>query len=922
MVQLAISRRNRTDEVKGTVESQFQQIPTDAAPLVSVILPAYNREAFIGPTLESVLSQTYRNIEVIVVDDGSTDRTLHTVEAYAARDSRIRVVPQANTGVAGARNRGLAEAQGEFVAPIDADDLWEPLKIERQVQRMQEIGDTAGMIYCWWVWIDEIGAILDRSPAWAVEGDVLEALIQVNFTGNASVPLFRRKCVQEVGGYEEDLERKGGRGCEDWDLALKIAERYKVGVVPELLVGYRRLPDSMSAQCEVMWKSQTLLADSLHEREPDLDPMLLRRSADQFALYIAGVFFRSGSYIQAVRWALRARHSGLLYRVLPYVIRIFARRLFSAKAAEAQVMVPGQTLTAAAISEPLVPYDRIYASRGGTFQKPVEHEFAAKEPGNSDSIRAFLRSLRAQALVLMAAFSIVAAMNARNDGLWFQGDSPRHAANGFFWWDLIATRPEAPVDFAVRYYARYPFINPVTYPPLFYLLEGLAFRIAGPSPYIARDLVLAFAVMTGFYVMAWARRWIAPEAGWAGTMLAFLPGIVQWSNAVMLNVPALAFGVACLYHWRRWLESKGKAQLTAATLLGAAALFTYYQGGIVLAIAVAFAFVSGTPGRFAWRRQYWLGALLLLGAVPLVVAARIAPMLAARHLPTLQKLNSPDTWTFYPKTLPDLLGYPVLLLGIAAAAVSLCKVRWRKELRWLGLWIVGPMLAFSFFPAQDSRYILLVAPAAAILCAVGAAAVLSSIPRIAPAWFAFMLGLILGGGFWQAYRVRLPQISGFREAAEFMRSNAPSDAVFYDGYNDGLFGFYVRALDPGWKRRIVLGQEILYHDGPAATFDWVDTSKANTAQEVVNLLRTRAGCRWIAIEIGSHSEWAKGQKLLREAVAGPDFELVRSFPVTSPVASRIDLYRMLGPIVPLNTIDLVLASYSDRTFLHVLPITR
>jgi len=91
---------------------------------------------------------------------------------------------------------------------------------------------------------------------------------------------------------------------------------------------------------------------------------------------------------------------------------------------------------------------------------------------------------------------------------------------------------------------------------------------------------------------------------------------------------------------------------------------------------------------------------------------------------------------------------------------------------------------------------------------------------------------------------------------------------------------------------------------------------------VVSVLRTRSGCKWIAIEVGPYSEWAKGQRLLRKAVAGPDFELVRSFPVVAPNAERVDLYRQVGPVRPVVAVDVRIVSFVNRTFNQVEPITR
>jgi glycosyltransferase involved in cell wall biosynthesis len=336
------------------------------APLVSVILPVYNGEKSVGDAIRSALCQTYRNIEVIVVDDGSTDATAAALQSIVATDGRLRVFSQANAGVARARNLGLSAARGEFIAPLDADDLWDPAKIERQVDRMLEAGEETGLVYCWWVWIDDHGTVLDRSPAWQVEGEgAAEILLQVNYTGNASVPLYRRHCIEEAGGYDEMMEQRGARGCEDWDLALKVAERYSIAVVPELLVGYRRRRDSMSSCCDVMWESQSLMAAAARERAPELAPGLLRGSADQFALYLAGISFWSGSYLRAVRWGLRAWRSRIALRVLPHAIGLLARRLLGVRGARGPVMAPGVPLDRKSVAGPLIPYDRIYGLVGG-----------------------------------------------------------------------------------------------------------------------------------------------------------------------------------------------------------------------------------------------------------------------------------------------------------------------------------------------------------------------------------------------------------------------------------------------------------------------------------------------------------------------------------------------------------------------------
>ena len=171
----------------------------DKQPLVSIVLPVHDGESSIAATLESAVGQTYRNTEIVVVDDGSRDGTRAIVESWVARDPRVRLLAQANRGVAAARNRAVEAARGELIAPLDADDLWDPTKIERQVRRLFEAGDGTGLVYCWWVTIDDAGVLLDSSPAWRIEGHGADTLVQVNYTGNASVPLYRRQILEEVG---------------------------------------------------------------------------------------------------------------------------------------------------------------------------------------------------------------------------------------------------------------------------------------------------------------------------------------------------------------------------------------------------------------------------------------------------------------------------------------------------------------------------------------------------------------------------------------------------------------------------------------------------------------------------------------------------------------------------------------------------
>ena len=133
---------------------------TTESPLISVIIPAYNAEIFIRRTLDSILAQTYTNIEILVVDDGSQDRTAEIVESFVEKDSRVTLLKQKNAGVATARNLAIEKSNGEYIAPIDADDIWYPQKLEKQAQCILEADQSIGLVYAWSVRIDEDDVIV------------------------------------------------------------------------------------------------------------------------------------------------------------------------------------------------------------------------------------------------------------------------------------------------------------------------------------------------------------------------------------------------------------------------------------------------------------------------------------------------------------------------------------------------------------------------------------------------------------------------------------------------------------------------------------------------------------------------------------------------------------------------------------------
>ncbi len=259
----------------------------DTLPLVSVIIPAYNAENFIAKTLASVVAQTYRRLEILVVDDGSSDRTQSIVQTMAQQDPRIKLFKQANAGVAAARNAGIDKAKGEYIAPIDADDLWHPETLEKLLIPFDGGDPQLGVVYAWSIDIDEQDFSTGGFHAANISGDVYKTLICHNFLGNASSTLMRKDCLAQIGGYDPQLQAQNARGCEDWDLYLRLAEQYKFGVVPEFLVGYRKNSSSMSGDFCQMARSQQIMLQTIEKNHPKLPSYLYRLSCSSFYLYLA-----------------------------------------------------------------------------------------------------------------------------------------------------------------------------------------------------------------------------------------------------------------------------------------------------------------------------------------------------------------------------------------------------------------------------------------------------------------------------------------------------------------------------------------------------------------------------------------------------------------------------------------------------------
>ena len=280
------------------------------APLVSVLMPVYNAERYVAQAIESILNQTFSNFEFLIIDDGSTDRSLKILQQYAVRDQRIRLHSRPNTGLAVALNEMLQTARGELIARMDADDIALPDRFERQVSFL---GDHAEVVCVGgsYEMIDDRGRFLTTLSVASDDPTIQQSALAGHGSICHPTAMMRRSALVQIGGYDASL-----LPAEDVDLWLKLGELGKLANLSAPVLKYRLHPGSVSAQacaiqrqqarkaCELAWKRRKIQgsfeADDLWRPGKD------RRSRHQFMLQYGWWAFESGNRSTAALYGLKA----------------------------------------------------------------------------------------------------------------------------------------------------------------------------------------------------------------------------------------------------------------------------------------------------------------------------------------------------------------------------------------------------------------------------------------------------------------------------------------------------------------------------------------------------------------------------------------------------------------------------------------
>jgi glycosyltransferase involved in cell wall biosynthesis len=280
-------------------------------PAVSVIITIFNTEKYLGDAISSILAQTWSDLELILIDDGSTDGSLRVIQEFARRDARVRFASRENRGIVRSSNEGLAMARGEFIARMDSDDISMPERLERQIAFLRANPEVVA-VSGWYQLVDAKGRRLRRIKMPLDDAAIQKCCLDGITALCHGCVTIRRSAFDAVGGYDDNFER----ATEDHDLFLRLGEVGKLANIPEVLLKYRLHDRSFGARnrqlqfdmvrvaCERAWQRRGVQGEFLPAESwrPSED----RESRHKFLVECGWWAFNSGERRTAIIYGLKA----------------------------------------------------------------------------------------------------------------------------------------------------------------------------------------------------------------------------------------------------------------------------------------------------------------------------------------------------------------------------------------------------------------------------------------------------------------------------------------------------------------------------------------------------------------------------------------------------------------------------------------
>ncbi len=479
-------------------------------------------------------------------------------------------------------------------------------------------------------------------------------------------------------------------------------------------------------------------------------------------------------------------------------------------------------------------------------------------------------------LIFVLGFVSVFLINGihRAQELGLSEDESRHAMTGQYFADLLKDRPvHEPVAYTYRYYAQYPALGLIHWPPFFHFTEGLMFLVLGRSAEVARATVALFTLVgLAFWFLLMRRFHDACVAALSTALLALVPSVALFQRAVMLEVPTLAMCIATTYLWVRFLDSGRYLFLYLATIAAALTLLTKEHSVYLLPFAILTLFTERR-----WKRLWsWkaLGAILLGAAIAgpyFVFALRQHGGTVEQHI-VQQRSYSIRDLTFYFETLPGMLGWPALILSLLGV-LTFWKWDRKRNTRLMLLWIAASYITFTFLASRESRYGLYWLPAFAYFASWPAVVRQPSRWSRALAISAFAVLLTAYG--WDSWKgATYPYLNGYSAAAKYLVDRTQGvQLLLVDDDRPGNLSFYLRAEDP--ERRFVIVRKGLY---VTRLISYFGAKQLADSPEDIQRILSEYGIRYILVSDTPPFEFPI-QQTLRNLLRTPRFRLVQRFPI-------------------------------------------
>ena len=484
-------------------------------------------------------------------------------------------------------------------------------------------------------------------------------------------------------------------------------------------------------------------------------------------------------------------------------------------------------------------------------------------------------------VLLLGSIALVCVMACHNIGKGefdYYIDEAQHAVTGLFVADFLRDLPlRHPVQYAYLYYAQYPAVAILHWPPLFYLFEGLSFLLLGPSVVSARLTVIFFsAVLLYQWFLLVEELQDSYTAAISTAVLGLLPMVLLFEKTVMLEIPSLALCVGAIRHWIRYLDQGRRSSLYYFGLWLSAALMCKQTSVYLLVFCALTLLVTRKWKRIFSRDALAVGALVAVLAGPFLVLMLFMQGKAVANDLGSHRMSGWEQIFYYAETLPS--SFSVMLLVLAALGLLLAW-RWnrRGQTSLMVCWILAGYLTFSWFGQKEARFAIYWFPPLVYL-AVGLLTQFfrGSSLRMTMRGVAAALVVLLAVPAWSQQR---PYISGYKDVASHLVNQYHAGIVLFDGPVPGNFVFFMRALDPA--RHFLVLRKVLYADDirPGKNSEQLLHSR----EDLTDAFR-RDGIRFIVVSENLAIRF-DSQRILRDQLHGDQFQLLERFPISSNEAS-------------------------------------